>query len=106
MAALDDAVSNIKNLIQQVSNIGQLLGSAFPQLSGTFTLSTATTTAVGVTGMPGSLFPVLTPINATAALTQRTAGLYVSAVTSGVGFAVSTQTGVPTGTERFFYFVP
>jgi hypothetical protein len=72
---------------------------------GTFTLSNAVTTNVAQPKIVAAGFPVIVPTNGTAALAQRTLGLYVSAVTAGVGFAISTQTGTAVGSETFSYFV-
>lgn len=130
MSALDDVVSTGQGAVR---NIGQLVGpiqtiasaiatgnpallgavqsiatailQTFPRVNGSFTLGNATTTVVTQSGITASGFPLLTPFNATAALLLRTQGLYVSAVTAGVSFSVSTQTGVAAGSEAFKYIV-
>jgi hypothetical protein len=103
MSGIDDIVSNLKNGVVALGSIAQTLSNAFPQTFGSFTLSNATTTVVAQTAIIAVAFPIFEPTNATAALTLRTQGLYVSSVTPGVGFAVSTQTGLAVGTETFKY---
>lgn len=105
MSGIDDLVSNLKNGVTNLGNIAQTLSNAFPQVFGTFTLANAVTTNVVQPKIVAAGFPVIVPTNGTAALAQRTLGLYVSAVTAGVGFAISTQTGTATGGETFSYFV-
>ena len=105
MASVDDLVSNLKNGVTNLGNIAQTLSNAFPQVFGTFTLSNATTTNVVQPKIVAAGFPILVPTSATSAATILAQGLYVSAVTAGVGFAVSTQTGLAVGTETFSYFV-
>lgn len=77
--------------------------SVFPRINGTFTLSAATTTVVTQTQLAANamVFPFST--NATAALIVRTNGLFVSAVTSGASFSVSTQAGSATSGGTFWY---
>ncbi len=97
---MDDTTA--QNIARQIGAIAQALSGRF--VSGTFTLSNATTTVVTQTAVKAnSVLTGLTPTNATAALTQRTAGIYHSANTVGASFSVSTQSGSATGTETFEY---
>ena len=98
-------VTQIKACVSNISSIASILSNAFPQVAGVFTLSNATTTLVAQPGIVANGFPVFVPANATGALTQATNGLYVSAVTAGVGFAISTQTGVAATGGAFNYYV-
>jgi len=72
---------------------------------GTFMLSAATSTIVANSSIKGTSVITFSPANATAALTLRTSGLFVSAQTAASGFTVSTQAGTPVGSEMFQYFV-
>jgi hypothetical protein len=105
MTSIGDINSTLQNGVTNLSTIAQTLSNAFPQISGSFTLSNATTTFVTQTAIVAAGFPVLVAANAAAALAEITNGLYVSAVTAGSGFAISTQTGVASGTEAFHYIV-
>ena len=105
MASLDDLNSTFQNGVRSLGNIAQTLSNAFPQVFGSFTLSAATTTNVAQPKIVAAGFPLIMPTSATAAATLATQGLYLSAVTAGVGFAVSTQTGLAAGTETFSYFI-
>jgi hypothetical protein len=102
---LGTGIITLNNIETSLSTIATVLSNAFPQIFGSFTLSNATTTAVAQPGIVAAGFPVFVASNSTAALTQRTAGLFVSAVTAGVGFAISTQNGSAAGNETFHYFV-
>ncbi len=74
-------------------------------VSGGLTLSAAATTTVVVNSAVKPTSAInFSPTNATAALTQRTNGLLLSAITTG-SFSISTQSGVPIGTETFSYTI-
>lgn len=105
MASLDDVVSNLKNVVTNVAQLGQTLGSTFPRITGTFTLAAATTSIIAQPSVSATSKVFFTPTNGTAALTQRTAGLYHSANNPGASFSISTQSGQAIGTETFEYFV-
>ena len=77
--------------------------SSFPRISGTFTLANATITVVTQPLVGATWKVAFVPTNATGALTQRTQGLFVSAVTAGSSFSVSTQSNSALGTETFEY---
>lgn len=98
-------VTQIKACVSNISSIASILSNAFPQIAGVFTLNNATTTSVAQPGIVANGFPVFVAANATGSLTYRTAGLYVSAVTAGVGFAISTQTGLAGAGSSFYYYV-
>ena len=133
MASADDINSTLKGIVTNVSNevaAVQGLGTAlatiaagtptivtainaittailnvFPQAMGSFTLANATTTTISQTGLKSGGFPLWVPANLTAALTVLNHGLYLSVVTAGSGFVVSTATGIATGTEVFDYAI-
>lgn len=96
-------ITQLSNIAQQIGRQTQVLAGRFS--GGTVTLSAATTTIVGNSAVQGNSNIVLTPQNGTAALLQRTQGIYISTQTANSGFVISTQTGVPAGTERFAYIV-
>ena len=77
--------------------------TSFPRISGTFTLGNATVTVVTQPAVAASWKVTWQATNATGALTERTQGLFLSAVTAGSGFSVSTQSGSAIGTETFEY---
>lgn len=98
-------VSQLKAGVTNISSIAQTLANVFPRLAGSFTLNGGTTTAVAQPGILGNGFPLWVATNTSAALTMRTQGLYLSAVTAGGGFSISTETGTTLGTETFSYVV-
>jgi hypothetical protein len=103
MSAIDDLVSVMKGGVQNLGQLTIAFQDAFPRINGTFTLSNATVTVVTQPSIAASGIVLFTPKNATAALTQRTSGLFVSAVTAGVSFSISTQSGSALGSEIFSY---
>lgn len=87
-------------------NIGQWVTAFNGRIvGGTFTLAAATTTVVAQPAVKANSIVTLTPTNATAALTQRTSGIYHSANSVGASFSVSTQSGSASGAETFEYLV-
>lgn len=103
--AVYSSVAESVLVVAALNAISTAISNTFPRVSGTFTLSAATTTNVTQTGINANGFPQWTPTNLTAALTLINHGLYLSAVTAGAGFSVSTGTGVAAGTETFSYTV-
>ena len=99
----DDLVSNLKNAVLQAGQIASAIQNSFPRVSGTFTLSAATVTIVTQPSVGATWKVSFVPTNATGALTLRTQGLFVSAVTAGSSFSVSTQSNSALGTETFSY---
>ncbi len=101
MAAVDDVNSTLQGIARQM---GAWVAAFNGRLvSGAFTLSGGTTTVVSQSGVTASSIIVFSPTNATAALTQRSGGLYLSAKTAASTFSVSTQSGTSFGTETFNY---
>lgn len=103
MASLDDVVTNLLAGVQNLGLIAEALGTAFPRIAGTFTMSAGTTTVVTNTAVGSVCYIVPFATNTSAASMVRQRGLYQSASTSGVGFALSTETGTAVGTETFQY---
>ncbi len=77
MATADDVNSTLQNIVRQ---LGQWVAAWNGRIVG------------GAT-------------NATAALTERTLGLYISAKTAASTFSVSCQNGSALGTETFGYVI-
>jgi hypothetical protein len=106
MASPDDINSTLKGIVTNLANIVSAISSAasvIGPIGGSFTLSNATVTVVPQPAILAGSVVIPYPTNATAALTERTAGLYVSNFTVGTSFSVSTQTGVAVGSETFSY---
>ena len=103
MASLDEINSNLKNGVTNLSQMVLAFQAAFPRITGSFTLAAATTTVVTQPATASNSIVTLTPTNTTAALTQRTLGIFHSANAPGASFSVSTQGGAAAGTETFNY---
>lgn len=104
-ASLDDLATNGKLIINQLSAIYTALVNIFRN-TGTFTCSAAATTTVANTAIASTSRVLLIPTNAAAAtLVGSTKSPYVSTVTAGTSFVVSTASGAAAGTETFFYVV-
>lgn len=103
MASADDVVSQLQSIARQLGNWVTAFNGRVTL--GTMTLSAATTTVVTQPAVKSNSFIALTPTNGTAALTQRSGGLFVSAYSAGVSFSVSTQNGSAIGTETLSYIV-
>lgn len=102
-ASADDINSTLQNIVRQLGLwVAAFNGRA---VFGTFTLSNATTTVIGQPNTAANSVIAFTPTNATAALTQRSAGVYLSALAAGTSFSVSTQSGTAQGTETFSYIM-
>ena len=98
-------VSGNVNLVAAIAAVATAIIAVFPQAMGSFTLANATTTIVNQAGIKAGGIPLWVPANLTAALTVLNHGLYLSVVTAGSGFVVSTATGVASGTEVFDYAI-
>lgn len=102
---LADLVSTIKGAVTNLGRLISAVENAFPRVNGTFTLSAATTTVVTQAAIAANGIVLWSPTNATAALIERTNGLYHSLTTSGVGFSMSTQAGSATAGGTFSYVI-
>lgn len=107
MASMDDAVSTLKGVVTNLSQLIQTIVALFPRVSGSFTLTAAPTTTVTQPGIKANSIVTLTPSNAAAATLMGSAkALYVSLLTAGASFTVSTANGTSAaGTETFSYTV-
>lgn len=103
MATLDDINSTAQGVARQ---IGQLvLAFQGRMLSGSFTLAAGTTTVVAQASAKANSVVIPFATNTSAALIERTAGLYNSAISPGTSFSMSTQSGTAAGTETFNYLM-
>jgi hypothetical protein len=98
-----DLVNTVKGIAQNLGLLVQVFSTAFPRINGTFTLSAATTTNVAEVRVAGNAVVFWSPTNATAALIERTNGLFHATSTSGVGFTLSTQSGSASAGGTFEY---
>ncbi len=101
------AASIINNTLQNIARQMGLWVAAYNGriVGGTFTLTNATTTIVSQANVQAGSVIIPFATNATAALTMRTNGLYISARTAASTFSVSTQNGSALGTETFGYVI-
>jgi hypothetical protein len=102
---LADVVSTMKGAVTNLAALNSTLIAAFPRISGSFTLSAATTTLVTQSAISASSLVFWSPTNGTAALILRTNGLFHSANTPGSSFSLATQAGSATSGGTFEYFV-
>ncbi len=112
MASADEINSTLKGIVVNLAGevaamnaVATAILATFPQTRGTVTLSNATVTVVTQPATKANSFVSFTPTNATGALTLRTQGLFLSALTAGVSFSLSTQSNSALGTETFSYAV-
>jgi hypothetical protein len=107
MASVDDVVTVLRQIATNLSQLIQRVGSIFPRISGTFTLTAAATTTVTQTGITATSVVLLSPTNAAAATLMGSAkALYISALTPGASFQVATANATAAaGTETFKYVV-
>lgn len=103
LTALKILNQNMSQLIQTIQGVS-VGGSGG---SGTFTLGASVTSTIPATAIKAGATVALAPTNAAAATLQGSAAaLYVSAITPGTSFAVSTANGTAAhGTETFSYSI-
>lgn len=113
-AGIGDLNNTLKSVVSQLStsNANMLaliavLRAIFPQVFGTFTLAASASTVVTQPVIKANSLPIPIATNAAAAQLMGSAkALYLSALTPGSGFTVSTGNGVAAaGTETFSYVV-
>ena len=103
--SLTDVVSTMQGSVRNLSAINQTLSNLLPRITGSFTLTAATTTIVTQPAVAANSLVFTMPTNATAALIVRTNGLFVSTLTPGASFTLSTQAGSATSGGTFQYIV-
>ena len=104
-AGTQDGINQLQGIVTNLSQLAQVFQTGFPRIAGSSTLAAQTTTVVTQPAVAANSMISLTMTNAAAALTQRTSGIYVSAITPGASFAVSTQSGAAGGTETITYTI-
>jgi hypothetical protein len=103
MASADDINSTLQGISRNIANWVTAFNGRL--IAGSVTLGNATVTVVAQPGVTGDSVIFTMATNAAAALTQRTNGLYVSALTAGSGFSLATQSGSASGSETFDYIL-
>lgn len=101
-------VSTLKGIVTNLSNLNLTIQTVIPRISGSFTLSAATTTIITQASIAANSIVLLTPTNATAALIVRSNGLFHSSNTPGASFTLSTQlnSAVAGGTFEYVVITP
>jgi hypothetical protein len=107
MASLDDAVSTLKGLVQNLSQVITTLNNVFPRTVGSFTMPAAATATVTQPAVKANSDVLLQATNASAATLMGSAkALYISTIAAGSSFTVATASGGnAAGTETFAYIV-
>jgi hypothetical protein len=109
--ATGDLVTTLQGVTRQLSTMNAntltLIAAISARAFGTFTLAAAVSTVVTQTAVKASSVIQLTPTNAAAAALMGSAkALYVSALTPGASFTVSTGNATnAVGTETFQYTI-
>lgn len=103
---MQDLTSTQKAGVNYLGRIVTLLTQLLPRVTGTFTMGAAASTAVANTHVAAGALVFLQAANASAGtLVGSAKSPYISAVTPGVGFTVSTASSTAAGTEIFNYWV-
>lgn len=98
-----EVVQQLQGIVRQLTALVAAINNRF--VTGTFTLAATATNTITQPGVKAASVITFSPTNAAAANLLRTDGLYISAITAGTSFAVTTGTGTPAGTETFSYIV-
>ena len=104
-AGTQDGINQLQGVVTNLSQLAQVFAGVFPRIVGSFTLAAQTTTVVAQVAITANSHVYPQATNTSAALLQRTSGLFISALNPGVSFSISTQSGAAAGTETFNYFV-
>lgn len=104
-ASSGDIVTALQGMTRLLSSLVKVFQGSY--VTGTFTLAAAASTTVTQPGVKSGASISLTPTNASAATLQGSVkALYVSAVTPGASFTVSTANAASAaGTETFSYLI-
>ncbi len=95
------------SMVASLNSIATAITGVLPHLIGTFgNLGVGTGgTTVAQPGILAGGFPLFTPMNIAAANQIAGGSMYVSSITPGVGFNISSDSGTGSGTEIFSYFI-
>lgn len=100
-----DVVTALQGITRLLSSLVQIFQGSF--VVGTITLAAAPSTTVSQPGVKSGATILLTPTNASAAtLVGSAKSPYISAITAGTSFVISTANATnAAGTETFSYYV-
>lgn len=103
---MQDLVTVQGSGVRYLGQLIQIFQQLFPRITGTFTMSASTSKAVADTRVQANSIISLQATNAAAGTLQGSAkSLYISNVSPGVGFTVTTANATnAAGTEIFSYF--
>lgn len=103
----DQLVVELANVVRNLGLLIQSINGFFPRIFGTFTMPAAASFVVTTTAVQANSFVSLNPTNAAAATLQAGANrIWVSAISAGASFTVSTTGGgAAAGTETFGYTI-
>lgn len=106
-ASLSEINTQLKLANQNMSRLIQTIADIFPRVSSSFIFpNNASSVTVSETNVQSSDRIVLLPSNAAAAtMVGSSKSPWVSTVTSGASFVVSTASGSATGTGTFNYLI-
>jgi hypothetical protein len=104
-AGATDIVTQLQAIVRQLTALVQAINGRVT--FGTLTLAAAASTTIQQTAVKSNSVIQLTPTNASAAtLTGSAKSLYVSAISSGTSFTVTTASNASAaGTEVFLYTI-
>jgi hypothetical protein len=104
-ASSGDVVTALQGMTRLLSSLVKVFQGSY--VTGTFTLAAAASTTVTQPEVKSSASISFTPTNASAALLEGSnKALYISAVTPGASFTVTTSSGgAAAGTETFSYLI-
>lgn len=104
---LADLVSTQKGGVTNLARLVTAIENAFPRINGTFTLSAATATVITQPSIAANGIVGFWANNATAALIERTNGLFqvAGSTVAGTSFTMSTQSGAAVAGGVWSYIV-
>lgn len=99
-----DIVIQLQGVVRQLTALVQAIKGRV--ISGSFTMTTGVATfVVAQPAVQAQSTISLTALNSDGAAAQRTNGIYISTVTPGTSFTISTQTGTVSGSPQFSYTI-
>lgn len=107
MGSVDDAVTQLKGIVANLSNLVTAFKNGFPRITGSFTMTAAATATITQPNIAANSIVTLMPTNAAAGTLMGSAkALYISSLAAGASFTVATASGAAAaGTETFNYTV-
>ena len=94
-------------MIVAINGLRDAILTTFPRVTGTFTLAASATNTIPNTSVTSTSIIIIMATSADAAILMASTGaLYISALTPGASFAVTTaNAGVPPGTCTYSYIL-